>query len=119
MADETVVQEKECNCEKPIGFWAAIAYVIQSIGQAIRDGGPIEFTNMLRVLYRSFLATVLVVGGGAFLWKAAFTAKAHLNEHTGVIVGFITASAIGVAIGFYFGGQDRSKKTAAEEIETK
>lgn len=111
MAEEIVTQEQEGKKGEYMGMWAAIAYVIASIGQAIRDGGPIELTNMFRVLYRAFLATFLVGGGGAFLWKAAFTPKAFLNEHTGVIVGFITVSALGIAIGFYFGGQDRSKKT--------
>ena len=115
MADENVVQEQEGVEGKKIGMWAALCMVITAIAANIKAAGPVEMSNMFRVLFRSQLATILVLGGGAFLWKAAFMQKAFLNEHTVVIVGFVTASVIGVAVGFYFGGQDRAKQVPPTE----
>ena len=65
-----------------------------------------ELAELFRVLFRAFLAMVMVVGGGCFLWKAAVLPADSLNEYTGVIVGFITGSFVGLAVSFYFGGQD-------------
>lgn len=107
---ENEVQEQEGKKEEAIGMWAALAYVVYSIALNIKAAGPTEVTNMFRVLFRSFLAVVMVSVGVSFLWKAAFIQKAFLNEHTGVIVGFITGTFITAAVSFYFGGQDRSKK---------
>lgn len=107
---EYTVLKQGGETDKPIGMWQALCLILVSIAANIKSAGPIEMSNMFRVFFRSMLATILVIGGGSFLWKAAFVAKESLNEHTGVIVGFITASVIGVAVGFYFGGQDRSKE---------
>jgi hypothetical protein len=117
-AEVTVKVEEGAEKER-IGIFAAIAYVIYAIGLNIKAAGPTEVTNMFRVLFRSFLAIVMVSVGIAFLWKAAFIQKALLNEHTGVIVGFITGTFITAAISFYFGGQDRSKKSGGDDTETK
>jgi hypothetical protein len=96
---------------KPIGgMFAALGLIFSAIARNIASGGIVEMTNMFRTFFRSFLCTVLVIGGGWFLWTAAFMDKAKVHEQTSFIVGFITASVIGVCIGFYFGGQDRSKK---------
>ena len=88
---------------KKEGVWAAIA-------ELVRNSTPDDWVNGFRTLFRAFLATIMVIGGGSFLWIAAFTEKAELNEHTGVIVGFVTGTLITAAIMFYFGGQDKSKK---------
>lgn len=100
--------EPECEPTRQLGMWQVIA-------ENIRLAGPVEMVNMFRTVYRSFLATVLVIGGGIFLWTAAFMDKEKVHEQTAFIVGFITASVIGVAIGFYFGGQDRQKKVEPEQ----
>ena len=53
----------------------------------------------------------MVLGGGVFLCYAAFMEADKLNEHTGIIIGFVTGSFIANAIRFYFGGQNRQKET--------
>jgi hypothetical protein len=95
---------------KPPGMWASIALVFYSIAMNIQKADPVETSNMFRSAYRMFLATLVVSGAGAFLWNVAFLAKTKGNQHTGVIVGFVTATALSAIIGFYFGGQDRAKK---------
>lgn len=65
-----------------------------------------ELAELFRVLFRAFLALVMVVGGGCFLWKAAVLPAEGLNEYAGVIIGFITGSFVGLAVNFYFTGQD-------------
>jgi hypothetical protein len=84
--------------------------VFAAIARSIDRASPTELMNAFRVWFRAFLATVMMLGGGVFLCVASFTPKEDLNEHTGVIVGFFTGSFITSALGFYFGGQDRSKK---------
>jgi hypothetical protein len=113
MADyevKKVVDETTQTVEKPIGIFGAIALILKAMATNITSAGPVEMTNIIRTIFRSFIATVLIAGGGSFLWKAAFVAKASTNEHTGIIVGFITGSVIATAVNFYFGGQDRSKE---------
>lgn len=107
MSEEKVITE--LKVEK-IGMWSAMAEVIYAIAKSIEKEGLTEFINVFRVIFRSFLATGMVGVGISFLWKAAFIPKELLNEHTGVIVGFITGTFIVIAITFYFGGQDRQKK---------
>jgi len=114
MADyevKKVVDETTQTVEKPIGIFGAIALILKAMATNIASAGPVEMTNIIRTIFRSFIATVLIAGGGSFLWKAAFVAKSSTNEHTGIIVGFITGSVIATAVNFYFGGQDRSKET--------
>ena len=83
--------------------------IFKAIGMKITESSMLEITNALRVIFRAFLAFFMMTGSGIILWYAAFAKKEMLNEHTGVIVGFITGSAIAAVIGFYFGGQDRQK----------
>jgi hypothetical protein len=114
MADyevKEVVDETAQTVEKPLGIFGAIALILKAMATNIASAGPVEMTNIIRTIFRSFIATVLIAGGGSFLWKAAFVAKTSTNEHTGIIVGFITGSVIATAVNFYFGGQDRSKET--------
>jgi len=84
--------------------------VFKAIGMKIAESSMIEITNTMRVIFRAFLAFFMVSGSGFILWHAAFAKKEMLSEHAGVIVGFITGSAIAAVIGFYFGGQDRQKE---------
>lgn len=112
-AEYTVVKKDE----KPIGIFKAFALILVAVANNIAASGPTEMTNIFRTLFRSFLATVLVIGGGWFLWELAFAKDGDLNKYAGVIIGFITASVIGIAVGFYFGGQDRSKKPEPEELQ--
>ena len=84
--------------------------ICKSIGMKISESSILEMTNTLRVIFRAFLAFFMMAGSGFILWHAAFAKEEMLNEHTGVIVGFITGSAISAVIGFYFGGQDRQKR---------
>ena len=84
--------------------------ICKAIGMKIAESSMLEMTNTLRVIFRAFLSLFMVAGSGFILWHAAFTKKDLLNEHTGVIVGFITGSALAAVIGFYFGGQDRQKE---------
>lgn len=102
---------------EPLGIFAALALIFAAVARNIASGGIVEMTNMFRTFFRSFLCTVLVLGGGWFLWTAAFMDKEKVHDQTSFIVGFITASVIGVCIGFYFGGQDRSKKPELKEGE--
>ena len=93
---------------KPPGIRLAFA-------DLIRRSTPAEFGNGFRILFRAFLASMLIFGGGWFLWTAAFTSKHQLNEHTGIIVGAVIGTFLGSIVGFYFGGQDRNRKTEEEQ----
>ena len=122
MVNEATEQPKE---ETKIGLWRAIctifmalAAILEAIAKNIVVAGPTEMSNMFRVFFRSFLATIMVTGGGWFLWVAAFVPKESLNEHTGVIVGFVTGTFITFALSFYFGGQDRQKKKEETDAST-
>jgi hypothetical protein len=97
---DTAVSSKE---NKPMGIRLAFA-------DLIRRSTPAEFGNGFRILFRAFLASMLILGGGWFLWKAAFMSKHQLNEHTGIIVGAVIGTFLGSIVGFYFGGQDRNRK---------
>lgn len=116
-SDEMMVVPKEQPKEKRIGLWGAIVLIIVAIAQNIKSAGPVEMSNMFRILFRAFIAVLLLAGGGAFLWKAAFIQKALINENTNFIVGFVTASVIGVAVSYYFGGQDRANKVPPKDEE--
>lgn len=84
--------------------------IFESFANLIANSDMVDLTNMYRVLFRMFLAVVMVVGGGAFLWSAAFEDAAKITEVTLMIVGFVIGTFLAVPIGFYFGGQDRTKK---------
>ena len=122
MADDTtneytVVNQKQEKPKEKTGLMESFAFILVAIANNISSGGLTEMVNLFRMLFRSFLATLLVIGGGWFLWQLATTKDAELNKYAGVIIGFVTASVIGVAVGFYFGGQDRSKKPNNEGIK--
>jgi uncharacterized YccA/Bax inhibitor family protein len=90
--------------------------ILSTIAMKLSEFSPVEMTNLGRTIFRSFLATILVIGGGYFLYKIALiheTTEVKLNEYVGVIIGYI-AGLLTAAVSFYFGGQDRSKKTGKE-----
>lgn len=92
--------------------------LFQAIVALIAQSSLTELADLFRVWFRAFLATVMVVGGGWFLWSAAMLPDEKLNEYTGVIIGFITASFVGIAVSFYFGGQDGEKKKGGTNEES-
>jgi len=104
--------------EKPVkvGMFAGIGAVFVAFARLVDRSTPEEFGNGFRIIFRAFLASVLILGGGFFLWTAAFMSKHQLNEHTGIIVGAVIGTFLGSIVGFYFGGQDRTKKTEPEEL---
>lgn len=55
---------------------------------------------------QSIIAVMAMAWGLAFLWKASFTSD-PLTDLAEFITGFVTASLIGVVIGFYFGNKYR------------
>ena len=87
----------------------------QSIANLIDKSDMTDVTNLYRVFFRMFLSTVMIFGGFAFLWEAAFTPEAEITEVTLLIVGFVVGTFLALPIGFYFGGQDRQKKNEKEE----
>jgi len=62
-------------------------------------------------LFRKLLGLLLIVGGGMFLWKAAFLED---SKHLGEVVGFVMGTAITLVLNFYFGtsqgSSDKSKQ---------
>ena len=56
----------------------------------------------------------MIIGGGLFLWKAAFI-TGDTNPDKAIIVGFVIGTFLSVPIGFYFGGQDRRKETKKDD----
>lgn len=62
-------------------------------------------------LFRKLLGLLLVIGGGIFLWKAAFLKD---GKYTGEIVGFVMGTALTTVIGFYYhtsqGSTDKAKQ---------
>lgn len=68
-------------------------------------------------LFRKILGLILVVGGGWFLWKAAFLKD---SKHLGEVVGFVMGTAITLVLNFYFGtsqGSVDKSKQISEVIE--
>jgi len=62
-------------------------------------------------LFRKLLGLLLIVGGGMFLWKAAFLED---SKHLGEVVGFVMGTVITLVLTFYFGtsqgSSDKSKQ---------
>jgi hypothetical protein len=69
----------------------------------------VDDVEKFRVVFKAFLALVVVAFAGTFLTLVAFKPADQLNEHTGVIVGFVTGTAFASVLGFYFGSSDRAK----------
>jgi len=82
----------------------------KALANLIANSDMVDLTNMYRVLFRMFLSVTMIMGGGSFLWAAAFTEKARLTDITTMVVGFVIGTFLALPIGFYFGGQDRQKK---------
>jgi hypothetical protein len=104
--------------DEPVGLFGAITLIFIAVARNIEEAGIVEMTNMFRMFFRSFLATILVIGGGYFLYRVALTFESDtvkLNEYVGVIIGFV-AGFLTAAIGFYFGGQDRKQKPLEEQL---
>lgn len=106
------VEEQPAPEVKTIGMWAAVCLIVQAIAQNVRDADIVEMTNMFRMAFRSFLATIIVCGFGYLLYEIAMVPESEeskLNRFVGVILGYV-AGVLTMAVGFYFGGQDRTKK---------
>ena len=84
--------------------------IFGALADLIANSDMVDLTNLYRVLFRMFLAVIMLVGGGCFLWTAAFTAGDKLTDITTMVVGFVIGTFLALPIGFYFGGQDRTKK---------
>lgn len=69
------------------------------------DWEPEQF----RVIFKAFLAVLVVAFSAVFLWRVSFMPTEQLSEHAGVIVGFVTGTAFASVLGFYFGSSDRPK----------
>lgn len=116
-----VVEDEPAPEGKSISMWAAFCLVVQAVAQNIEDADIVEMTNMFRMAFRSFLATIIVTGFGYLLYEIAMmpeTDETKLNRFVGVILGY-AAGVLTMAAGFYFGGQDRTKKPKPEEEEAK
>lgn len=65
-------------------------------------------------LFRKLLGLVLVIGGGSFLWEAAFNSD---GKYTGEVLGFVMGTALTTVIGFYYhtsqGSAEKSKQIEA------
>lgn len=117
--DYQVVEKTEPVEEKSPGLWASFCLILVAVARNIETAGIVEMTNMFRMFFRSFLATIIMVGFGYLLFRIAMIVESdtvELNRFVGVILGYI-AGILTMAAGFYFGGQDRSKKP--EEVEPK
>lgn len=62
-------------------------------------------------LFRKFLGLVLVIGGGSFLWKAAF-GMGEGENYTEAVVGFIMGSVITIVVNFYYSSSQGSSEKA-------
>jgi len=59
--------------------------------------------------YRKILGLIVIIGGGAFLWKAAFSPGATEQK---AVIGFIMGVGITTVFNFFFGtSQGSSDKT--------
>jgi len=71
------------------------------------------FKTLTDGLFRKLLGLLLILGGGAFLWKAAFLEN---SKHLGEVVGFVMGTAITLVLNFYFGtsqgSSDKSEQIA-------
>jgi len=57
------------------------------------------FKGLTDGLFRKLLGLILVVGGGAFLWKAAFFKDgSYIKE----VMGFVMGTALTTVIAFYY-----------------
>lgn len=82
----------------------------QAMAELVANATLTEVTNLYRVLFRAFMSFLMIFGGGAFLWVAAFKDEQSLNTNSAIIIGFVVGTFLAVPIGYYFGGQDRLKK---------
>jgi len=66
-------------------------------------------------LFRKLLGLILVIGGGVFLWEAAFPASGS-GKFTGEVVGFIMGTALTTVIAFYY-HTSQSSSEKSKQIE--
>lgn len=112
----TVIPKPEPDSKKKIGMWASLCLFVQAVTENTREADIVEMTNMFRMAFRSFLATIIIIGFGYLLYEIAMipeTEGQKLNRFVGVILGY-AAGVLTMAAGFYFGGQDRTKKSDEE-----
>jgi ABC-type nitrate/sulfonate/bicarbonate transport system permease component len=64
---------------------------------------PVKVKTDVSERFILWLAAAIIFGGGAFLWKAAFTPAENTNELTNFIVGFVCGSVLGVVITYLYG----------------
>lgn len=64
-------------------------------------------------IYRKLLGILLIVGGGAFLWKAAFSETGD-SRFLGEIIGFIMGTAITTVISFWFHTSESSREKSKQ-----
>lgn len=104
--------------EKKASMWQAWCSVVAAVAENIKEADIVEMTNMFRMAFRSFLATIIVIIFSSLLYDIALmpeTDETKLNRFVGVILGY-AAGVLTMAAGFYFGGQDRTKKPEPEPL---
>jgi uncharacterized transporter YbjL len=111
MADDAVivVPEKDLVKQQSPGMWGSLCLIVAAIAHTMATADVVEMTNFFRNLFRMFLALIILIGSGWVVYRISMVKEADLNQYAGVIIGFVTSSALMAVIGFYFGGQDRSK----------
>lgn len=65
------------------------------------------FKELTDGIFRKLLGLILIIGGGIFLWEAAFN-KGMYKE----VVGFIMGSVITIVVNFYYSSSQGSSEKA-------
>jgi hypothetical protein len=67
-----------------------------------------------RIVFRSVLSIIVVFFAATFMYKVAFIESESLNEHTGVVLGFITGTAFATILNYYLGSSDKGNNKKEE-----
>ena len=62
-------------------------------------------TQIFKGKFIAFFSVLVTIFAFVFLYKIAFIPAENLNEHAGVIVGFVTAQVLSNVIGYWFGAK--------------